>query len=89
MCIRDRKHILSQFLVESVVLSCFGGLIGVLFGIGGTKLAGALSESLNGTVSLPVVLVAFGFSAAIGIVFGVYPANKAANLNPIDALRYQ
>ncbi len=84
-----KKHILSQFLVESVVLSCFGGLIGVLFGIGGTKLAGALSESLNGTVSLPVVLVAFGFSAAIGIVFGVYPANKAANLNPIDALRYQ
>ncbi|MEA4892050.1 MAG: ABC transporter permease [Peptococcaceae bacterium] len=84
-----KKHILSQFLVESVVLSCFGGLIGVALGIGLTKLAGSLSESLDGTVSLPVVLIAFGFSALIGIIFGVYPANKAANLNPIDALRYQ
>ena len=84
-----KKHILSQFLVESIVLSCFGGLIGVVLGVACTKLAGSLSESLNGTVSLPVVLIAFGFSAAIGILFGVYPANKAANLNPIDALRYQ
>ena len=71
------------------MLSCFGGLIGVALGIGLTKLAGSLSESLDGTVSLPVVLIAFGFSALIGIIFGVYPANKAANLNPIDALRYQ
>lgn len=84
-----KRHILSQFLVESIVLSCVGGLIGVALGIGLTKAAGALVESLNGNVSFTVVAIAFGFSAAIGIIFGVYPANKAANLNPIEALRYQ
>lgn len=84
-----KRHILSQFLVESIVLSCVGGLIGVALGIGITKAAGALVESLNGNVSFTVVAIAFGFSAAIGIIFGVYPANKAASLNPIEALRYQ
>jgi putative ABC transport system permease protein len=84
-----KRHILSQFLVESIVLSCIGGMIGVIFGVAVTKAAGALVENLNGYVSLNVVAIAFGFSAAIGIIFGVYPANKAANLNPIEALRYQ
>jgi putative ABC transport system permease protein len=84
-----KRHILSQFLVESIVLSCVGGLIGVLFGVAVTKAAGALIENLSGNVSLNIVAIAFGFSAAIGIIFGVYPANKAANLNPIEALRYQ
>ncbi len=84
-----KRHILSQFLVESIVLSCVGGLIGVALGVGITKAAGALVDSLSGNVSFTVVAIAFGFSAAIGIIFGVYPANKAANLNPIEALRYQ
>jgi len=84
-----KRHILSQFLVESIVISCVGGLIGIGIGVGLTKAAGALVESLSGNVSMNVVSIAFGFSAAIGVIFGVYPANKAANLNPIDALRYQ
>ena len=84
-----KRHILSQFLVESIVISCVGGLIGIGIGVGLTKVAGALVESLSGNVSMNVVSIAFGFSAAIGVIFGVYPANKAANLNPIDALRYQ
>ena len=84
-----KRDILSQFLIESIVISCIGGLIGVGIGVGLTKAAGAAIESLNGNVSIDVVTIAFGFSAAIGIIFGVYPANKAANLNPIDALRYQ
>jgi putative ABC transport system permease protein len=84
-----KRHILSQFLVESIVISCIGGLIGVGIGVAVTRVAGALVESLSGNVSFDVVAIAFGFSAAIGIVFGVYPANKAANLNPIDALRHQ
>jgi putative ABC transport system permease protein len=84
-----KRHILSQFLVESIVISCMGGLIGIGVGIGLTTAASALIENLNGIVSINIVYIAFGFSAAIGVVFGVYPANKAANLNPIDALRYQ
>ena len=84
-----RRDILSQFLIESIVISCVGGLIGVGAGVGITKAAGALVESLSGNVSFNVVTIAFGFSVAIGVVFGVYPANKAAGLNPIDALRYQ
>ena len=71
------------------MISCVGGLIGIGLGVGVTKAAGALVESLNGSVSLNVVSIAFAFSAAIGVIFGVYPANKASNLNPIDALRYQ
>ena len=84
-----KRDILSQFLIESIVISCIGGLIGVGIGVGITKAAGALSEQLSGNVSANVVAIAFGFSAAIGIIFGVYPANKAASLNSIDALRYQ
>ena len=84
-----KRDILSQFLIESIVISCIGGLIGIAIGVGITKAAGVLVESLSGNVAVNVVSIAFGFSAAIGILFGVYPANKAANLNPIDALRYQ
>ena len=82
------KDILLQFLVEAVVMSFMGGLLGVVFGVG----TSAFLSSTQGwavRVSPVSILVAFGFSAATGIFFGWYPARKASNLNPIDALRYE
>jgi putative ABC transport system permease protein len=84
-----KRHIMTQFLVEAIVLSCIGGLLGIICGIVITKVIGMLSPSLSGSVSLPMLLISFGFSLAIGVIFGVYPANQAARMNPIDALRYQ
>lgn len=83
-----RRDILWQFLIESVVLSAMGGLIGILLGLGIGKL---LSSMLSMTVafSTSVVLFSFLFSLAVGVVFGVFPANKASKLNPIQALRYE
>ena len=83
-----RWHILLQFLVEAVVLSAIGGLIGVALGVGGAKLASTFAGWP--TIITPAVMVlAFGFSALVGIFFGLYPANKASRLNPIEALRYE
>jgi putative ABC transport system permease protein len=82
------SDVLIQFLVESVVLSLFGGLLGILLGIGGAQLIsiiGNMATALNPTV----IVVAFLFSAAIGIFFGFYPARKASSLKPIEALRYE
>ncbi|WP_233569739.1 ABC transporter permease [Falsibacillus albus] len=83
-----RSAILLQFLVEAVVISSLGGLIGVLIGIGGSQIA---STSFNMSVSFsPNVMVnAFLFSLFVGVVFGVFPANKASKLHPIQALRYE
>jgi len=80
--------ILLQFLIEAVVLSVLGGGIGIALGYGGSSLAGKALK-LSTTISLSSVLVAFCFSAAIGIIFGVFPARKAAAMDPIDALRYE
>ncbi len=83
-----RKDILMQFLIESVVLSGIGGVIGLLTGIGGvTILSGLLG--LSNVISGTMILLSVGFSVLVGVVFGIYPANKAAKLNPIDALRFE
>lgn len=77
-----------QFLAEAVVLTFLGGAIGVLLGWA-ASLAVNKFVSLNTRISLSAVLLAFGVSAVVGIVFGFYPARRAANLNPIEALRYE
>ncbi|WP_428039683.1 ABC transporter permease [Candidatus Avelusimicrobium fimicolum] len=77
-----------QFLVESVTLSCIGGLIGIIVGVGITLLVAA-NSSIPADLNISAVLLAVGFSAATGIFFGFYPAYKASRLTPIDALRYE
>ena len=82
-----RFDIMSQFVVEAATTSAVGGVVGILLGIAVSYAAGALM-SLKVTPSPAAILIAFSFSAAIGIMFGYFPANKAAKLNPIDALRH-
>ena len=82
------RDVMTQFLVESIVMSVLGGLIGVGIGFGGASILGQFT-GWNTVVSPETVLVALVFSAGVGIFFGFYPARKAAALNPIDALRYE
>ena len=89
MAIGARGHdILLQFLIEAVALSSTGGLLGILCGIGGAKLLTMLKEWPT-LISADSVIIAFVFSAAVGVFFGFYPARKASQLDPIDALRYE
>ena len=82
------SHILVQFLIESALISAAGGLIGTLLGIGIVSLGGLLM-GLAVVVNPMTVVVAVGFSAVVGIFFGIYPARRAAAADPIDALRYE
>lgn len=76
-----------QFLVEAITLSILGGLIGVLIGVGASNIVGLFTSTFKAIVSVNSVMLALAVSLAIGVFFGVYPARKAAALNPIDALR--
>ncbi len=82
------QNILVQFLTEAVILSGIGGLIGVALGLG---IAGIISlvSPLKAAAPIWTIFLGFGFSATVGIFFGIYPANRAARLNPIEALRYE
>lgn len=89
-----QRVILQQFVIEAATLSALGGLIGIGFGyllsaLATVILKSALDPNLAVVPSLPAILMAFGISASIGILFGYLPARKAARLNPIDALRYE
>jgi putative ABC transport system permease protein len=82
------RDILTQFMVESFVLSALGGLIGILLGVGGTLLVSQIAKWPT-YISVMSMVLSIGFSSAIGIFFGFYPARTAARLNPIDALRFE
>ena len=82
------KDILIQFLTESALLSALGGLIGVLLAIGLVSLGGAIFH-LQVVIKPIIIVIAVAFSAVVGVFFGLYPANRAANEDPIVALRYE
>ncbi|MFO7527741.1 MAG: ABC transporter permease [Marinobacter sp.] len=82
------RDVLTQFLVESIALSTLGGIIGLFIGVGGTWLV-TWQLDMPFVISPTVMAVGFSFSVAIGVIFGYFPARKAAMLNPIDALRHE
>ena len=85
-----RHHILMQFLIEALLLSLLGGLIGLALGYGlGTLIASSIPGFPPAAIPWWSVALALGFSGFVGVLFGILPAAKAANLDPIDALRYE
>ncbi|MCL4465434.1 MAG: ABC transporter permease [Chloroflexi bacterium] len=87
-----QSDILIQFIIEAMVVSVIGGLMGILVGVGLSEVASRFDlggQQLHPVVAQEAVLLAFGVSAAIGLFFGIYPASRAAALNPIEALRYE
>mgnify|MGYP000881338921 CR=1 FL=1 len=81
-------EVLQQFLLEAVVLSCFGGIIGILLGLA-SAVGGAYALGVPFVLNTKIVFISFLFSAAVGVVFGYFPALQAARLNPIEALRHE
>lgn len=85
-----RHHILLQFLIEALMLSLLGGLVGLALGYGlGTLIASSIPSFPPASIPFWSIILALGFSGFVGILFGILPAAKAANLDPIDALRYE
>jgi putative ABC transport system permease protein len=83
--------ILLQFLVEAVMLCCLGGLFGVLGGEGLTRLIASIPGANLDKAQIPgwAIALSFGFAASVGLIFGMFPAVKAARLDPIEALRHE
>jgi putative ABC transport system permease protein len=84
-----KGNILTQFLIESLVVTGLGGIMGVIIGVSTIHFVIGGLGIVPEVYSIPWILLSFGISLLIGVVFGMYPANKAANLNPIDALAYE
>lgn len=83
-----RRHILLQFLIEAIIMTAIGGIVGVAAGIGGAKLLTTM-VGWPTIISPEAVVIAFLFSLIVGVFFGLYPANKASKMNPIEALHYE
>ena len=84
-----RRDILAQFLVEAMTLSLAGGLAGIALGVTGALVVSQLLEGFSAVVSVGAIALAVGFSAFVGLFFGLYPALRASRLSPIEALRYE
>ncbi len=85
----SRQNILAQFITEAMLISTGGGLIGILVGVSGPLIAQWLVPEFGVTISPISVIVAFGVSFAVGLIFGIIPANRASQMNPTEALRYE
>ena len=83
-----KRSILGQFLTEAVVLTSMGGMIGVVAGIGLSRVISKMADIPVG-ISVPAIIISVLFSMLIGVIFGLLPSVKASNLNPIDALRHE
>ncbi len=84
-----KRDILSQFLTEAIVLALLGGVLGIGLGVAGATAVHMALPDLDTSVTMNSIQLAVGFSAAVGLFFGIYPASRAANLHPIDALRFE